>query len=159
MATATTLPAFLDAFRDSLATRAGLYGVTIVTASTDVQTLGKEYIALSVPPTDVPFAYRTLPRGEISERYAIEGAVLITKPGAGEAVISAARIRAAAIFGEVLAELREKSPNRVAAQAAYGVDDVECSGWKLEQYAIDGGREARLIFTLVVQAKFTPTTS
>ena len=156
MGAVTTLPVFLDNLRTSLTALAGMAGVQVFTGPVDHLSIGAEAVVFCVDRTEASFSYRTLPHVEVFEEYAVEGRIWVVKPGGGEDVIKEARDRAAALLELVVDELGAHNSPTSATQAAFGVDDARLTGWSMEQFAIDGGRDCRLTFTVAVTARFTP---
>jgi hypothetical protein len=156
MGAVSTCPAFLDALRAALVLRAGLSGVNIFTAGVDQQSAGTEHILLGLEAIETDGEYETMPMAEVSEEYDVDGFSWVQKPGAGETVIKAARDRAFALLEEVSDYLTSVNTSTAATVAALGVDDARLTGWKLEQFPMDGTRDARLTFTIHVQARFLP---
>jgi hypothetical protein len=158
----TTVGSFLTNLRTRLIARTNLAAVPVYTATVDHLSVGQEAIVFGVENIVAAFGYRTLPQIEVSEEYPVEGRIWVVKAGAGETTIASARDRTIAIFGEVVDEL--KTCNTASATldatantlATLGVDDARISSWRLEQYAADGGRDARIMFNVNVKARFTP---
>lgn len=155
MASVTSVGTFLDKFRDALASRAGLSGVNIYTAPVDYVSLGPESILFAFEAASSDYEYYFPPR-QVDETYQVKGGIWIVKTGAGESVIKEARDRALALLEEVQDQLAVSSATTALSLAALGVDDARITSWTIEQYAIDGGRDCRVSFTVECRAKFTP---
>ena len=155
MAAASTIDDFLDALRDELLSLADMAGVAICTGPVDDLTIGQEAVVFCVDRTDVAYDYLTAPGIEVSESYEVEGRIWIVKAGAGEAAICAARERALELLAAVHDLLNDHrlSPTD---RATFAVDDARIVGYGLEQFALDGGRDARITFRIAVRARFTP---
>ena len=155
MGAVTTVGTFLDNLVTVLTARAGLAGVNIYSASIDDLSAGQEAIVFAVEASQSEYENPTMAANETFENYTIEGRTWVTKPGAGETVIKAARDRALALIEEVHDALTAYDTT-AAYVAALGVDKARVQGWKLEQYIGDGYRDCRLSFTIHVKAHFTP---
>lgn len=156
MGAVTTVGSFLDALRTVLAARSGLSGVNIFTGGVDDVSAGPEAIVFAVTKVESgEYERKTAAYHEVWEEYPVTGRVWITKPGAGETVIKAARDRALALLEQVTDAL-DAYETTAACQSALGVDDAQVTGWSLEQFIGDGYRDCRIEFTVSVKARFTP---
>ena len=156
MATATTLGDFLDKLRTNLTVLPAMAGVAVYTGPVDHLSIGAEAVVFAVEAESNEYSYRTLPAVEVFEQYEVTGRIWIVKAGGGEDIIKAARDRALALLGVVGVELAAHNSPTTATQAAFGVDDARISGWTLEQFVIDGGRDCRISFTIRAKATFNP---
>lgn len=156
MGSVTTVGTFLDNLVTQLGAVAGMSGIPVYTGPVDDLSIGQEAVVFAVEAESVDYSYRTLPKVEVFEEYAVSGRIWIVKPGAGEAAIKAARDRALDLLELVADELAAHNSPTTATQAAFGVDDARITSWTIEQYALDGGRDCRIAFTVSVKAVFTP---
>jgi hypothetical protein len=156
MADVTTVGTFLDSLREDLAGMPELARVAVYTGPVDHLSIGQECIVFAVDPESVSYEYQTVPQLEVWESYDVVGKVWVVKAGSGEPVIKATRDRCLELIGHVHEELALNNTTTAASQAAYGVNDSRITGWTLEQFVIDGGRDCRVSFTVHVTARFTP---
>lgn len=153
---ATTVGTFLDALKTRLSALSGLSGVAIYTGPVGDVQLGTECCIFAADKVTADYDYKTIKRLEVWETYEINGRIWVVQAVSGEAGIKAVRDRAITIMGAVhnyLASLTD-TPSFVTALT---VDRAEIIKWTLEQYAVDGGRDARIEFTLHVKAHFLPS--
>lgn len=98
----------MDALKARLDLRAGLTGVTVATGPLGDDTPAEAIVLVGVSAADQ--AYAALGSRPKDDMYDILGGIWVARPGAGEAVLKAARDRALALLAEVEADLRE-APN------------------------------------------------
>ncbi len=98
MASTTTLPAFLEAFRDALEAQPSLSGVNVFTAAVDEVSMGERSIVLAAESVQASYEYQTMPRTEVYESYEVSGIIWAAEAGGGEEAIEAARDKAFAIL-------------------------------------------------------------
>ena len=160
MGSVTTIGTFLDAFRMALTERAGLANVNIYTAYVSDEDMGAESIVLSWgdPEADYDYTVGTA-QDKVGEEFEVPCRIWVTRHGAAESDIKAARDRALALIEEVHDQLAVAYTNRVDRSSALGVDTAFIDNWRLEQRmggSGDVGRDCRLFFTIRCKARFTP---
>jgi hypothetical protein len=152
MGAVSTVPAFLTALRTALGTATG---VAVYSAPVDAALMGEASVILATENVVAEYEYETMPRTQVHEAYAVDGFIWISKPGAGETAIAAARDRAYAIL-EAVHDYVAGLVGKTETQAALGVDHVKVTGHSLEQFASDAERHVFLRFTIEADAYFDP---
>lgn len=156
MGAVATLPAFCDAIVAALKLRAGLSGVAVYSGPVDDLSAGKEAIVFGVEMISAENEFPTMPQVECWEEFDVTGWTWVSKPGAGETVIKAARDRAFAILEELVDYLASVNTTTAATQSAIGVDDARVTAWRLTQFFGDGTRDCKLEYTVHAKARYTP---
>lgn len=149
MATATsTIPAFLDALRATLAARTLIAagGVLVATAPTG-EPVPRESIQLFDAAADQEWAASGNKRRR--EQYRVRGGIFISAPGAGEAKAKAARDRAFALLAEIEDALR------LDHNVSGTVNQAQIAAYDLDQGAAKEGRWAAIEFFIAVRAELT----
>jgi hypothetical protein len=100
---------------------------------------------------DIGITWAALGNLRIKEEYTLTGAVFILKPGAGEDVADAARLRVFAIFNAVAATVRaDPSLGGVVLRSG------PVTPGNPDERPVEGGRAAALLLRLPVYTELTP---
>ena len=156
---ATSLPAFLDAFVTQLQERDGLAGVAVYSCPVAPEDLGAEGIEMAAEVT-VSQARAAMGSDDLEEEYEVSGSVLVYSPLSGggrvEAVNAAAK-RARDHCEELLAEIADQLADDDTADAS--VRDVGFSAQTWHQGMAPESQMGRVCwceFRLAVRAHVTP---
>ena len=144
----STVPRFLDKFRETLEAQPAFAKVEIATAALGHATKPE---SIQIFDVDGEQPWGALGAHRRDEEYAVQVAIWACKPGAGEPAIKAVRDRAYALFAAVeQVLLADPTLGGVVLKVRFGL-------MQLEQGANKGERWAQLSFTIHAQAILRPT--
>ena len=150
-ATASTVPACLDALKALLEAEPTLASCKVFTAGADPSDMGTSSVVFHEP-VEVECEYTIgTPMQLVSEEYDLGGVLEAVKAGGGEDTVKAARDAAYAVYASVCTVLSENDT------VSGVVTDARITSHKMEQGAYEGeGRACRISFTVHCRAKFQP---
>lgn len=147
MATTTTIPAFLDAFREQLIARPGLLDVNVWTAEMPEPDCGPKNIQFISAEADEEWG--ALGACRRNDAYSVHGFIRVIVPGAGEETIKEARDEVFRIYAELDAQLM--SDKRVSET----VQSARVKSLSMDALATTDGRACAIVFQLEVKAQLT----